>query len=206
MNYSKLDQWFASIQDTLESSYLAAEKPWQQSGFSGPGERWIACRQPIADCVNLSGAFLDIGCANGYLLECLIDWTADRGFKIEPWGLDLSEKLVALAKQRLPNDTANLFVGNAMKWRPARTFDYVRTELCYVPQEYQRKYVLRLLDEFLAPGGRLLVAEYRSRKSTSTEPWVDGILEQAGFAVESCQSGFWQSMELTRVAVLPKPG
>ena len=206
MDRLELEQWFASVRERLESAYLSAEEPWRQSGFSGPVERWVACRQAIADCVNSSGTFLDIGCANGYLLESLVQWTTDRGVRIEPWGLDLSEKLVTLAKERLPDHTANLFVGNALTWQPPRTFDYVRTELCYVPKEYQRQYVLRLVDEFLAPGGRLLVAEYRSRKSTSTEPWVDGILEQAGFAVESCQSGFWQSMELTRVAVLPKPG
>jgi 2-polyprenyl-3-methyl-5-hydroxy-6-metoxy-1,4-benzoquinol methylase len=95
-------QWFDSLRDTLTTAYLKGREPWQQSGFSGPAERWVACRRPVADCVDSDGAFLDIGCANGYLLECLLARTARRGLRIEPWGLDLSGKLVAVARRRLP--------------------------------------------------------------------------------------------------------
>lgn len=62
-------QWFSSLRKQLEEAYLQHDEPWKQSGFSGPEERWVACRKPIADCVEKSGSFLDIGCANGYLLE-----------------------------------------------------------------------------------------------------------------------------------------
>ena len=148
--------------------------------------------------------FLDIGCANGYLLECLIRWTADRGIQIEAWGLDLSEKLVALAKQRLPDYTENLFFGNAFTWKPPQKFDYVRTELCYVPERFQRQYIRQLIDEFLLPGGNLLVAEYRSRRDPSSPSWVDEILREMGFEVDHCESGFWERKELTRIAVITK--
>ena len=195
----------------LESAYLRGKEPWQQSGFSGPAERWEVCRRPIGDCVKKNGMFLDIGCANGYLLECLMRWTAERGIQIEPWGLDLSEKLVAMAKQRLPDHTGKLLVGNAFTWKPPQKFDYVRTELCYVPERLQRQYVRQLLEEFLGPSGSLLVAEYRSRSDPSKTPWVDVILREMGFAVDHCEAGFWEEKELTRVAVIKgapqgKPG
>ena len=71
-----------------------------------------------------------------------------------------------------------------------------------MPPELGRTYVRRLLEEVVAPGGRLLVAEYRGRKDTSAGPWVDELLQQAGFAVESWASGFWEGKELTRIAIV----
>ena len=84
---------------------IGEPEPRRQSGFSGPAEPWEACRRPIADC---------------------------RDKSIEPWGLDLSEKLVTLARRRLPSAADNLFPGNGLTWQPPRTFDYVRTELTRV--------------------------------------------------------------------------
>jgi SAM-dependent methyltransferase len=204
MTHDELEKWFASLREELETAYLAADEPWKQSGFSGPYERWETLRKPIADCVVSDGAFLDIGCANGYLLECLLGWTAGRGLKIDPWGLDISEKLTALARQRLPSFGKQIYEGNAFYWKPPRLFDYVRTELCYVPEKLQSRYVSRLIDEFLMPGGKLLVAEYRSRNDPRTGPWVDDTLEDAGFKVQCCEHGLWEDRELTRVAVILK--
>jgi SAM-dependent methyltransferase len=107
MEEPKFQQWFEETGRTLDQAYLACSEPWRQSGFSGPAERWDACRRPIAECVTSPGSFLDIGCANGYLLECLLRWTAEHSVPIEPFGLDLSEKLVALARNRLPLYTSN---------------------------------------------------------------------------------------------------
>jgi len=118
MKPEELRQWFADMKQELEYAYLMYDEPWKQSGFAGPEERWIKCRRPIAKCVDKSGSFLDIGCANGYLLECLMRWASEQGNTIVPYGLDISEKLVRLAKQRLPRYTSNLFVGNAWSWNP----------------------------------------------------------------------------------------
>ncbi len=155
-----MDDWFVSLKKTLEAAYLKHEEPWKQSGMSGPLDRWVSLRRPVADCVNKSGSFLDIGCANGYLLECCLGWTAERGLKIEPFGLDLSDKLVNLAKKRLPQYADNFFVGNAMTWLPPTRFDFVRTELVYVPARREREYVRFVIENHLNPGGRLLVANY----------------------------------------------
>ena len=155
-----LDNWFLSLKKTLEDGYLKHEEPWKQSGMSGPEERWIALRKPVADCIDKSGSFLDIGCANGYLLECCLRWTAERGVGIEPYGPDISERLIELAKRRLPQYIDNLFTGNALTWVPPRRFDFVRTELVYVPAEYERRYLDFILKNHLNPGGRLLVANY----------------------------------------------
>ena len=155
-----LEEWFLSLRATLEEAYLKQEEPWKQSGFSGPEDRWVSLRKPVADCIDKSGSFLDIGCANGYLLECCLKWTAERNIGIEPFGLDFSEKLLGLAWKRLSNYSHNFFVGNALTWLPPRRFDFVRTELVYVPAEYEKRYIEFILKNHLNPGGKLLMANY----------------------------------------------
>jgi SAM-dependent methyltransferase len=155
-----LQRWFENTRTVLETAYLSHAEPWRQSGMSGPEERWISLRKPVADCIEQNGTFLDIGCANGYLLECVVRWTGDRGLRIDPYGLDVSESLARIARQRLPGYADQIYVGNSFDWRPPFRFDFVRTELVYVPGEHEREYVRRLLEEYLKPGGRLLVANY----------------------------------------------
>lgn len=107
-----------------------------------------------------AGTFLDIGCANGFLLECCLAWTAERGIQIEPYGVDLSSRLIALARQRLPQYTDRLVAANAFEWIPPQRFDFVRTELVYVPAAYERAYLEHLQAHYLTPQGRLLIANY----------------------------------------------
>jgi SAM-dependent methyltransferase len=193
------------LQKRLEATYLESDEPWGQSGFSGPEERWIACRRPIAECIEKSGSFLDIGCANGYLLDCLMRWTAENEISIVPFGLDLSKKLVALARRRLPGFSSNFFVGNGLTWKPTMRFDYVRTELCYVPEKLAKHYVEHILKEMLVAEGRLLVTEYRSKRDEEESTWVDELLGRMGLVVQNYRSGVWDGKELTRVAVVKNP-
>jgi 2-polyprenyl-3-methyl-5-hydroxy-6-metoxy-1,4-benzoquinol methylase len=160
MNERDLARWFDNTRRVLEDAYISHEEPWRQSGMSGPEDRWTALRRPVADCIDRPGTLLDIGCANGYFLECCVRWAAERGIAVEPYGLDISEKLVALARRRLPHWADRFFVGNAYAWQPPRRFDFVRTELVYVPAEHEAEYVRRLLAESLAPGGKLIVPNY----------------------------------------------
>ncbi|MGH2518058.1 MAG: class I SAM-dependent methyltransferase [Ktedonobacterales bacterium] len=203
-----LRRWFSANQARLETAYLAGEQPWQQSGFGlhglRPAEQWATLRRPVAECVSSSGSFLDIGCANGYLLECLLTWTARRGLLLTPFGLDFSAKLVALAHLRLPSYAHQIVVGNAWDWQPAHPFDYVRTELVYVPEELRGEYMTRLLALFLRPGGKLLVAEYRARTDSAPALTVDRELRERGFAVERVVCGCWEGIEQTRVAVVAR--
>jgi ubiquinone/menaquinone biosynthesis C-methylase UbiE len=204
MDETELQKWFFSLKKELEEAYLQHEEPWRQSGFSGPEERWTKCRKPIADCVGKSGSFLDIGCANSYLLECILNWTDERGLNIVPFGLDLSKKLIELAKDRLPKYNENFYTGNAWFWNNPIRYDYVRTEIVYVPEHLQRQYIERIIDRYLVEGGKLLVTEYRSRKDPVSKPWIDGMLREWGFDIAKQVSGYFDNKELTRVLVIAK--
>ncbi len=205
MEPEELKQWFDKMKQELESAYLIHDEPWKQSGFKGPEERWIKCRKPIAECIDKSGSFLDIGCANGYLLECLARWVSEQGIIIVPYGLDMSEKLIHLARQRLPRFASNLFVGNVWYWTPRFRFDFVRSEMSVVPEGLQKEYVARLLDEFVLPSGKLLITEYRSSRDDYSRKWPDGYLDGWGFKVVYSKSGFDAGRELTRVVVVHHP-
>lgn len=204
MEQKELQAWFVSLRKELEEAYLQHDEPWKQSGFSGPEDRWVKCRKPIADCVEEPGSFLDIGCANGYLLECMLKWTAERGLAIVPFGLDLSAKLIELARQRLPKYRENLHVANAWEWDSPMRFDYVRTEVSYVPEPLQRQYVQRIVEAYLTDSGRALVTEYRSRRDSTTKPWIDRALGDWEFTIAGQASGCWDGKELTRVVVITK--
>jgi SAM-dependent methyltransferase len=198
---SDWEEWFDELKRRLESSYLRRTTPWARSDFSGSHERWERLRRPIVECVDRSGAFLDIGCANGYLLECLIAWAREKSVELIPYGVDLSERLIALARARLSEYAENLFCANAFDWVPPRRFDYVQTELCRVPAAVRTQYPERLLEGFVTTGGRLLIAEYRSTIDDHALPWVDEGLNRSGFPIGGHVSGFGQrGLELTRVA------
>jgi SAM-dependent methyltransferase len=204
MDKTQQEHWFSSQQKEIYDTYLQHNEPWKQSGFSGPEERWVKCRKPISDCIEKSGSFLDIGCANGYLLECILKWTAAKNITITPYGLDLSEKLTELAKQRLPKYKRNIYAGNGWLWHNPIRFDFVRTEVVYVPEELQRHYIERIIDTYLADEGKLLLAEYRSRKDPVDKPWIDQTLIKWGFPITKQVSGFYDNKELTRVMVIIK--
>jgi SAM-dependent methyltransferase len=171
------DGFFAEQRARLETSYLAGANPRQQSGFGRDERDWERFRRPIVAPIDRDGSFLDIGCANGLLMESVVAWAREDGHRLEPYGLDISEKLVALARQRLPHWRERLFVGNAYVWEPPMRFDFVRTELVYVPATLRRRYAERLLDRVVAPGGLLLACSYGSSRpeGARAEPLVDDI-------------------------------
>ncbi len=199
----ELDGWFAEVKDVLETAYTAAPTPWQQSGKSGTFEEWTRLRLPNIAAVNRAGSYLDIGCANGYLLECLLAWGTLKGVTIVPYGLDYSARLVELAQKRLPLYAGNFYVGNAFYWQPPHRFDYVRTELAYVPRNYRRTFVEYLLANFLTDDGKLLLSDYRSRRDDLSKDWLEDDIQQWGFTIAERYSGYNENgLELCRVSVL----
>ncbi len=153
--------WHEAAEALVVAAYLAAETPWGQSGKSGTADDWEWSRSLIADAIDRDGAFLDVGCANGYLLECLVRWT---DFGVEPYGLEISRDLAALARTRLPSWSERIFLGNALTWEAPRTFTYVRTGLEYVPVGRRRELVERLL----GCCERLIVGVFNEHESERT--------------------------------------
>jgi 2-polyprenyl-3-methyl-5-hydroxy-6-metoxy-1,4-benzoquinol methylase len=182
------DRTFMEGMEALEAAYLASDDPIRQSGYSGGPERWRAERRPLLDAVDRSGAFLDVGCANGYLLECLVAWAAEDGLELTPHGLDLGSRLIERARERLPAHADTLHHGDVWAWQPPRTYDYVYT-LTHLAPVGQLGDLLHRLQGWVTPGGRLIVGDYGSR-GRGIEPQDMGlVLTSLGFDVAGTSTG-----------------
>ncbi len=175
--------------EELEESYLTSDDPIRQSGFGGGPERWRAERKPILEAVDSDGDLLDACCANGFLLECLVEWGRERGREITPHGLDIGERLVDLARRRLRDHAANIRVGNIWDWTPQRTFDYVYVLADCVPTEFLPELVRRASVRVVAPGGRLILGSYGSRSRGLPPLDVAGLLADVGFDIAGTARG-----------------
>ena len=82
------DGWYDAARAVLEDAYLATDDPYAQSGMRADATRWERGRRPIAEGINRNGTFLDVGCANGLLMESIVGWVAADGHHVEPYGLD----------------------------------------------------------------------------------------------------------------------
>ncbi len=162
--------WYDLIRDVVEAAYLSADDPRAQSGLGGDAAHWERRRHVLVEAIDRDGTSLDVGCANGLLMETLVAWAEARGHRLVPYGLDISPGLAALARARLPQWAGHIFVGNIMGWEPPRRFDYVLSGLEYVPSARQPDLVAFLRDRIVAPAGRLVITSYRSRGPVEAEP------------------------------------
>lgn len=175
--------------EALEAAYLSEADPIRQSGFGGGPARWRAEREPILRAVERNGDFLDIGCANGYLLECLIRWGGETGMALTPHGLDFGPGLINLARQRFPRYKANFGIGNAWDWHPPQKYTYVYTLYDCVPLHFLEEYVRRLLARMVRPGGRLIVGAYGSRSQNLPPFDISSFLAACGHDVAGTSHG-----------------
>ena len=161
------DGWHAAVLAIVEPAYLAGDTPMAQSGKSGDAARWEHGRRLVLDAVDSDGTFLDVGCANGLLMESVAAWGAEDGHVLEPYGVDISARLADLARRRCPQWADRIWTANAARWQPPRRFDVVRTGLDYVPDGSRERYVAQLLT-FLEPGGRLVVGAFNEESDRET--------------------------------------
>jgi SAM-dependent methyltransferase len=174
-------EWHRRVGAIIGPAYLAATDPRGQSGSSNTPAEWDAARRFIFAAIDRDGAFLDVGCANGHLMECAARWLAEDGYRIEPYGLEILPELAALARRRLPEWAARIFVGNAIEWVPPQRFDFVRTGLEYVPNRLRPQLVRHLLEAMVAPGGRLVIGAHTELRDTP--PQLEAEVASWGFRV-----------------------
>jgi SAM-dependent methyltransferase len=175
--------WKEGIRRRLEARYLAAADPRGQSGFWGDAAAWRQAREIVAERIDRDGTFLDVGCANGHLMECVVAWCGERGVRVEPYGLEILEPLAELARQRLPAWADRIYVGDAVDWSPPRRFDFVRTHLDVAPVAEWRRAVEHLGSAVVAPGGRLICCSYGSSEGADITQPVARLLREWGFEV-----------------------
>ena len=158
------DEYYERIRALLEDAYVSADERgdvFGGSGSSGDMTSWEAKRRVIARAFDRPGSWLDVGCANGLLMETLAAWVAESGHRIEPYGLELSNRIAERARKRLPHWATRIWTGNVMKFEPPIRFDYVTALADAVPIQSRGALVMRLARLYLKPGGRLILSCYR---------------------------------------------
>jgi hypothetical protein len=179
----KLPEPFLKSLKDLESAYLAQTDPAKQSGFHGGDERWRTERGLILKAVDSDGDFLDIGCANGYLVECLAEWAKALGITLDPYGVDQGSGLIELAKTRYPHHASHFWVGNAWDWTPPKRFHYVYTMIDFVPEDLLKDYITRLANLYVADPGILIVGDYKSMSTQQPASDMSALLAELGLPV-----------------------
>jgi SAM-dependent methyltransferase len=183
-----LPDGFLRTLQALGESYLRETDPIRQSGFGGGRERWRQERGIIVTALEGDGDFLDVGCANGYLLECLVAWAQEWGILLTPYGVDISANLIGRARERLPRYAGNFWAANAWDWTPPRRFRYVYSLHDSVPEDFLAEYVERLLNRYVETGGRLIVGAYGSHSKNLPARDVGSDLAALGFLIEGARS------------------
>jgi hypothetical protein len=176
---SDLEAWDRRTAERLERAYLAAGAGPGGSGSSETSEgAWRAKRQHLCVPMDGDGTWLDVGCANGHLLATLPAWCAERGIRIEPYGLELLPALAELARSLHPELADRIWTGSVMTWKPPRRFTYVTALDDQVPPGRLGDLVAHLRAEFVEPGGRLIVSSYTDSDGVPKDLFDD--LRQAG--------------------------
>lgn len=182
--------WYADGVGLMEAAYLRGDTPQAGSGFGGTAAQWRGNREMIVGGIDRDGTFLDVGCANGLLMESVHGWAAERGLRIEPYGVDLGARLVAEARRRLPRWAGRFDVGNAIDYVPAggRRFTFVHVLLELVPAARRGDLLRHALDTLVEPGGRLLVSKYAPAGGTDHADAADDV-RALGFPVGGVAHG-----------------
>ncbi len=155
-------QWYEARKKATAIAYVSRDNPRAQSGHGGDEARWRYTRVlMVLEAIHKDGSFLDVGCANGYLIECLQRWVEGSGLNVAFYGVDISEELINLAHWRLPDRSDRFLVANAVAWTPDRRFDFVHAhEISYAPRHREREFLEHLLADYLNPGGRLIIGPW----------------------------------------------
>jgi len=179
--------------EATAEAYLSRDNPRTQTGHGGDEARWRYTRvMMILEALHKSGTFLDVGCANGYLIECLDRWVSGSGLRIDFYGVDISEELVAFARNRLPGWSDRLFTANAVEWMPETKYDIIHAhEISYAPEYKEREFLHHLIDDYLKPGGRLIVGPWAvGRDSIDLEQKLSAWnMEPTGYILKSQKGG-----------------
>jgi 2-polyprenyl-3-methyl-5-hydroxy-6-metoxy-1,4-benzoquinol methylase len=183
--------YYADSMRTLEPAYLRARTAQAGSGHGGDERSWRQARFHITEAVSADGTFLDVGCANGLLMESVAIWCAEKGVTVEPYGLDLAPGLVNLARRRLPQWAGRIWPGNAIDWLPpdGLRFDYVHILLDCVPARRRADLIRHHLMHTVQPAtGRLLVSHYANDPDVGNPSAPDAV-RALGFPVAAQTSG-----------------
>jgi SAM-dependent methyltransferase len=136
------------------------EQLLKDSDFRGSYHSWRLAREILNQHIAGGGMVLDLGCANGFLLACLLLWHP-QGFI--PFGIDIDPARIEIARRLMSAFTSNFYVHNffAQEW-PVVGADIIiapwQPESSFITNCLQRapKVIFTAYDDRLASGLNVL--------------------------------------------------
>lgn len=102
-------EYSESFKEILED----ADKLIQENGITGADfEQWTNMRYFISEIIDRDGTILHIGCNNGFLLRCLMEWSP---YELIPYGIDKDEEILEKARQMFPEHRENFICANVKR-------------------------------------------------------------------------------------------
>lgn len=161
--------------DQLEKNSIEEFSKWADS-YDNPLTS-ITFRQTNTKIVKLldpkqNSSLLDVGCGSGILIKYLLE--TNRGMKL--FGLDITSKMVEVAKRKFANDpNVEITLGSAIKMPyKNNTFDYVTCASSFHHHPDPLKSAKEMV-RVLKPGGKLLILDM----------CIEGLLRRILFKIEN---------------------
>lgn len=183
----------SSLNDEVAEKLIDLNRQFYQTfavQFSATRERIQPGVRYALDRLPLDAGVLDVGCGNGELAREL----ARRGYMGAYLGLDFSESLLSMARQRLPQNFTFLQVDLSSpawdKFIQAQKFSFVLAFAVFhhLPGKMLRSRLLAGLHSHLSSGGRLIHSVWQfltsPRLQARLQPW-----ESIGLAADLVDEG-----------------
>lgn len=158
------------------------------SHFEGTAEEWKEQRGWIAKAIDRDGTILDFGCANGYLLKCLEDWS---DHELEPFGVDTDPQAIRAAQEIFP-DAKDHFVLSKDEEAGSKLpseFDLIYWNV-WDDSDFDQEGIKDILDHSVKmsveKGGRLILGFYHPDAAENERKIKQ--LEDMGFKVERIET------------------
>jgi 2-polyprenyl-3-methyl-5-hydroxy-6-metoxy-1,4-benzoquinol methylase len=145
----------------LKSTYNKIAEDWTKDHANDTW--WIAGTDKFSSFLKIGDSILDVGCASGIKSEYL----AKKGFIVT--GIDLSDKMIELAKQRMPN--GSFFVKDINEPLDLKIkFDgiFAQAVLLHISKKDVKKVLGNLLD-LLNPNGHIYIAVKKANEGQVEE-------------------------------------
>jgi len=164
------------VRELLEGSHVFTEPFDKNVAWKG----WEKGRRFILLAINKDGSILDYGCANGFLLRSLQEWSEH---KLEPYGLDIDEKAIAKAKELFQSNADHFVTPEEIQKGKdfPKYFDFVYWNVWdnWKFERPEETDLLKKLQTVTKRGGRLILGFYDTRGENLKR---NEQLKQLGFA------------------------
>ncbi len=162
--------------------------------FGGTYKKWKQTRRFIVQAINKEGSFLDIGCANGFLLKCLQAWQPNP---LNIYGIDNREQAILEARKlhsSIPDHFQIISGSDLFRVYEKVYEEKIPNQYDYVYRNYWKgedmedperlKLLIETLLKIVKPGGRLILGIYAGVKQIEEHPnmtrWITNMKKAAG--------------------------